>query len=103
MVHARRCGSRALFLFFVGLGDLVLNINMTVGVSTTVPIGISGLLHIFSRFASAIYPQSPHQNSFSGLIWSVDVRGKSLFNFGETHSTPREADGAVLPVVVYVR
>jgi len=92
----------SLFLSFVGLGDFVLNINMAVGVSTTVPIGISGLLYIFSTFASAIYPQSPYQNLFSGLIWSVAVGGKSLFSLGEMQTTPHEAGGAVLPVVVYV-
>jgi len=65
----------SLFLFFVGLGDFVLNINMAVGVSTstTVPIGICGILYIFSTFASVVYPQSPYQNSFSGLIWYVAV------------------------------
>ena len=59
----------SLFLFFVGLCDSVLNINMTVGFITTVPIGAIGLLYIFTTFAPVIYPQSPYQNSFSGLIW----------------------------------
>jgi len=59
----------SLFLFFVGLGDFVLNINATVGFSTIVPIGICGLLYILAIFAPVIYPQSPYQNSFSGLAW----------------------------------
>jgi hypothetical protein len=59
----------SLFLFLVGLGDLVLNTNTIVGLSTTVPIGITGLLYIFTTFASVIYPNSPYQTSFSGLIW----------------------------------
>jgi len=59
----------SVFLFFVGLGDFILNINTTVGLSTTIPIGIAGLLYIFTTFAPVIYPQSPYQNSFSGLIW----------------------------------
>jgi len=58
----------SLFLFFVGLGDFVLNINTTVGLSTTIPIGISGLMYIFTIFAPVMYPQSPYQNSFSGLV-----------------------------------
>jgi hypothetical protein len=58
----------SLFLFFVGLGDSVLDINTIVGVSTTIPIGINGLLCIFTTFARIIYPQSPYQNSFSGVI-----------------------------------
>ena len=59
----------SLFLFFVGLADSTLNINTTIGLSTTIPIGICGLLYIFTTFAPAIYPQSPYQTSFSGLIW----------------------------------
>jgi hypothetical protein len=59
----------SLFLFFVGLGDSMLSINTTIGLSTTVPIGICGLLYIFTTFAPVIYPQSPYQTSFSGLIW----------------------------------
>ena len=59
----------SLFLFLVGLGDLVLNTNTIVGLSTTVPIGITVLLYIFTTFASVIYPNSPYQTSFSGLIW----------------------------------
>ena len=59
----------SLFLFFVGLCDFILSINTTVGISTTVPIGICGLLYILTTFAPVIYPQSPYQNSFSGLIW----------------------------------
>ena len=64
----------SLFLFFVGLGDSVLDINTIVGVSTTIPIGINGLLYIFTTFARIIYPQSPYQNSFSGVIWSLIQR-----------------------------
>ena len=59
----------ALFLFFAGLADSTLNINTTIGVATTVPIGICGLLYLFTTFAPVIYPQSPYQTSFSGLIW----------------------------------
>ncbi|KAH9961554.1 hypothetical protein BC827DRAFT_325325 [Russula dissimulans] len=59
----------SLFLFFAGLGDSVLNINTAVGVSTTVPIGITASVYIFTMIAPIIYPQSPYQNSFSGLIW----------------------------------
>jgi hypothetical protein len=59
----------SVFLFFVGLANFVLNTNRTVGLSTIIPIGIAGLLYIFTTFAPVIYPQSPYQNSFSGLIW----------------------------------
>ena len=59
----------SLFLFFVGLADFTLNINTAIGLSTTIPIGICGLLYIFITLAPVIYPQSPYQTSFSGLIW----------------------------------
>jgi hypothetical protein len=59
----------SLFLFFVGLADSTLNINTTIGVFTTVPIGICGLLYVFTTLAPVIYPQSPYQTSFSGVIW----------------------------------
>jgi len=66
----------SLFPFFVGLGDFVMNINTTVGFSTTIPIGISGLMYIFTIFAPVIYPQSPYQNSFSGLVWYIIQKTK---------------------------
>jgi hypothetical protein len=59
----------SLFLFFVGLADSTLNINTAIGLSTTIPIGICGLLYIFITLAPVIYPQSPYQTSFSGVIW----------------------------------
>jgi hypothetical protein len=59
----------SLFLFFAGLGDSLLNINTKVALSTIVPIGVSGLLYIFTTFAPIIYPQSPYQNSFSRIFW----------------------------------
>ncbi|KAH9009415.1 hypothetical protein EDB83DRAFT_2234833, partial [Lactarius deliciosus] len=58
----------SLFLFFVGLGDSLFNVNTTVGVTTIVPIAICGLLYVFSMFAPVIRPQSPFRNPFSGLI-----------------------------------
>jgi len=66
----------SLFLFFVGLGDFVLDINTTVGLSTIVPIGTIGLLYIFTTFAPLLYPQSPYQNSFSGFVWYIVQRSK---------------------------
>ena len=59
----------SLFLFFVRLGDFTLNLNTTIGLTTIIPIGLCGLLYIFITFAPVIYPQSPYQTSFSGLIW----------------------------------
>ena len=59
----------SLFLFFLGLGDSLLNLNTTVGVTTIVPITLCGFVYILSTFLPVIYPQSPYQNSFSALIW----------------------------------
>jgi hypothetical protein len=61
----------SLFLFFLGLGDSLLSVNTTVGVTTIVPITICGLLYIFSMFAPILNPQSPFRNPFSGLIWHL--------------------------------
>ncbi len=59
----------SLFLFFLGLGDSLLAVHTTVGVTTIVPITICGLLYVFTMFAPLIKPQSPFRNPFSGLIW----------------------------------
>ena len=59
----------SLFLFFLGLGDSLLNLNTTIGVTTIVPITLCGFLYILGTFMPVIYPQSPYQNSFSALIW----------------------------------
>jgi hypothetical protein len=59
----------SLFLFFLGLGDLLFAQNTTVGVTTIVPIAICGLLYVFSMLAPIIKPESPFRNPFSGLIW----------------------------------
>jgi hypothetical protein len=74
----------SLFLFFAGLGDSLLNINTKVALSAIVPIGVSGLLYIFTTFAPIIYPQSPYQNSFSGIIWYLfqKLRGRRFRDRG---------------------
>src|SRR6266478_3131559 len=59
----------SLFLFFAGLAVDTLNINTTIGLSTTILIGICGMLYMFTTIAPVIYPQSPYQNSFSAVIW----------------------------------
>ena len=82
----------SLFLFFAGLGDSLLNINTKVALSTIIPIGISSLLYIFMTFVPIINPQSPYQNSFSGITWYLfqKFRGR---RFRE-----RGPDGGMKPV-----
>jgi len=54
----------SLFLFFVGLGDAILNINRTVSLTTVVPIGICGLLlYVFSEIGPLINPQSSYRGT----------------------------------------
>jgi hypothetical protein len=68
----------SLFLFFAGLVDSLLRVNTTVGLSTVVPISISGLFYLFTIFAPILYPQSPYQTSFSGASWYLfqKLRGR---------------------------
>ena len=66
----------SLFLFFAGLSDSLMNINTEVALSTIVPIGISGLSYILMIFAPIIYPQSPYQNSFSGIFWYLFLKSR---------------------------
>src|SRR6266850_2009976 len=82
----------SLFLFFVGLCDFVLNINTKVGVSTTTPIAIIGLLYIYTTFAPVINPQSPYHNSFSGLIWYANQK------LGGRQYRDRDSNGELRPV-----
>ena len=82
----------SLFLFFAGLGDSLLNINTKVALSTIVPIGISGLLYILMIFVPIIYPQSPYQNSFSGMFWYLFQK------LGGRKFRDRGSDGETKPV-----
>ena len=68
----------SLFLFFIGLGDLTLDTDTTVGIYTLIPISICGLIYFFTIIAPVIYPQSPYHNSFSALIWYLTqkMRGR---------------------------
>ncbi|KAI9435184.1 hypothetical protein H4582DRAFT_708439 [Lactarius indigo] len=82
----------SLFLFFLGLGDSLLNVNTTVGITTVVPIAICAFLYVFSMFAPVIKPQAPFRNPFSGLIWYVrqKLRPRSYLD--------RASGGTVKPV-----
>ena len=82
----------SLFLFFVGLCDSVLRINTAIGLSTTVPVGIVGLLYIFTTFAPVIFPNSPYRNSFSILIWYLAQK------LGLRRYKDRNSDGATKSV-----
>jgi len=59
----------SLFFFFLGLGDSTINANMTVGVTTIIPICVCGSLYLYSVSAPLRNLQSPHQNLFSRSIF----------------------------------
>ena len=61
----------SVFLFFAGLGDVVMNINTTVGVTTVVPIIICGSTYLYSVIAPITDPQSSYRSPFSSLIWYI--------------------------------
>src|SRR5260370_15003571 len=86
------CLHLSLFLFFIGLADSLFNINTTVGISTIVPIGICGLLYILTTFLPIISPQSPYQNSFSGIICFLFQKLR-VWNYTDPGS-----DGHMIPV-----
>ncbi|KAH8986162.1 hypothetical protein EDB83DRAFT_2240436 [Lactarius deliciosus] len=59
----------SLLLFFLGLCDSLFALNMTIGVTTIVPIITCGLLYVLTMLAPIIDPQSPFQTPFTGMIW----------------------------------
>ena len=86
----------SLFLFFVGLCDFVLNIDTTIGIYTTVPIAITGLLYISATFFPFFRPQSPYQTWFS-TIFSVAIwYPKKIWD--DLRYKDRGSDGAKKPV-----
>ena len=93
------CLHVSLFLFFGGLGNSLFNTNITVGITTIIPIGIFALLYILITIVPTIYPQSPYQNSFSGIIWFLfqKLRGRRFRDRGPDgevkHVSPKIAEG----------
>ncbi|KAI0298446.1 hypothetical protein B0F90DRAFT_1732545, partial [Multifurca ochricompacta] len=61
----------SLFLFLIGLGDFLLNVNKTVGRATLFPITFCATLYLFSTFAPVFSPQSPYRSPFSDIIWYI--------------------------------
>ncbi|KAI9438744.1 hypothetical protein H4582DRAFT_195291 [Lactarius indigo] len=59
----------SLLCFFLGLGDSMINANLTVGVATIIPICGCGSFYLYSVSAPLRNLQSPHQNLFSRLIF----------------------------------
>jgi hypothetical protein len=58
----------SLILFFLGLGDAIMNINTFVGVATVVPISLCGLFYICGVIAPITNPQSPYRHPLSNVM-----------------------------------
>ncbi|KAH9016243.1 hypothetical protein EDB85DRAFT_766441 [Lactarius pseudohatsudake] len=84
----------SLFLFFIGLGDSMLNVSTTVGVTTIVPICFCGSFYLYTVLAPVWNPQSPYRNPYSVLILYVIRRFYYGSYFLRTGHAPRsmEAD-----------
>ena len=63
LIHA------SLFLFFWGLGDLILHIDKPVFVATVAPLVACVFLYLYCVVAPIWNPQSPYRTPFSGIIW----------------------------------
>jgi hypothetical protein len=59
----------SLFLFFIGLGDFLMNSYAIVGKIALFPIIFCVTLYIISTVAPIIDPQTPYRTSFSSLVW----------------------------------
>jgi hypothetical protein len=64
----------SLFLFLMGYCEDVFGLHIAIDLSTILPIVLTCLLYILTTVAPIIYPQSPYQTSFSGLIWRMRQR-----------------------------
>jgi hypothetical protein len=83
----------SLFLFFVGLGDSMLNVHTAVGVSTVVPICLCGSYYLYSVFAPVWKPQLSYRNPYI-LPALHSIRNFCVHHFLRTGNPPRnmEAD-----------
>ncbi|KAI9456386.1 hypothetical protein BJY52DRAFT_563763 [Lactarius psammicola] len=81
----------SLFLFFIGLGDSMLDANATVGITTIVSITLCGCFYLYTVLAPVWNPQSPYRNPYSRLILYLLRR---FYYFLRTRHTPMsmEAD-----------
>ena len=59
----------SVILFFWGLGDAILQTDISVFVATVVPLGICVCLYLYCVVAPIWNPQSPYRTPFSGVVW----------------------------------
>ncbi|KAF8489090.1 hypothetical protein F5888DRAFT_1809093 [Russula emetica] len=59
----------SLILFFLGLGDLILQIDTAIFVIILIPITVCVCLYLYCIIAPIRNPQSPYRTPFSSFIW----------------------------------
>jgi hypothetical protein len=84
----------SLFLFFVGLSDLMLGTHKTVGFSTVVPICFCGFFYLCSVLAPVRNPQSPYRNPYSLLVLYAihSIRKFYIRRFLRKEDTPKNME-----------
>jgi hypothetical protein len=91
----------SLILFFLGLGNAILNISTIAGVATVVPIAICGVYYFYSMVISITHPQWPSQNPLSYKIWGlIRVLHLALYNkiSRGRHAKPGQIEGCQEPL-----
>jgi hypothetical protein len=58
-------------LFFWGLGDILLHIDRTVFIATSIPICIGAGFYLYCVINPIWNPKSPYRTPFSGVIWYI--------------------------------
>ncbi|KAI0261944.1 hypothetical protein BC834DRAFT_413694 [Gloeopeniophorella convolvens] len=59
----------SLFLFFMGLGDFLFNLNTTTAIFTIIPVSLCTSIYILGTVGPVMSPQLPFQTPFSGIFW----------------------------------
>ncbi len=83
----------SLFLFFAGLGDSMLSLDTTVGVTTIVPACFCGMLYLSDASARLVDPRSPNHSPLSRrvLSWAQNFQRGYISSRTRHTSTSLEA------------
>ena len=68
----------SLILFFWGIGDIILQINKTIFITTVVPILVGAFFYLYCVFAPMRNPQLPYRTPFSVYILNLIRNLRSL-------------------------
>ncbi|VDC01175.1 unnamed protein product [Peniophora sp. CBMAI 1063] len=64
----------AVFLFFIGLCDMLWQINRVVSLTIVSPVALAGTIYICLTVSHVIDAQSPYRSPFSGPLWYLVQR-----------------------------